>query len=212
MILPTALRLVLAETLLEHGLEEAEADAAVERAPGGEGDEQALGPVGIADRGARLGVDAADALLERGDAAGDFGIDRDALRLFAGGGGGERRRLRLRGGDLRRRRGSATGAAPARARCRARGRRLPNGREYSPSRRGRAGRRRPAGSARAARRAAAAARHKYRPDRNRRSSASRHALRLAQLGGKLQQGLVARRGGDRDLLPSLARRRAPPRR
>ncbi len=64
-----------------------ERDAAVERAARGEGDQQPLGAVGIADGGARLGVDLADPLLERGDAAGDLGVDDDLLG-FGGGFGG----------------------------------------------------------------------------------------------------------------------------
>ena len=66
-------------------------DAAIERAARGEGDEQALGPVGIADGGARLGADLAEPLLERGDAAGDLRIDHDRV------GRGLRRRPARRG-------------------------------------------------------------------------------------------------------------------
>ena len=110
-------RLARAETLAQQRLEEAQGDAAIERAPRGEGDQQPLGAVGIADRGARLGVELADALLERGDAAADLGIDQDPLAArrrrpaaaAACGGGGDR------GGGrrLNDRRGAGVGAMPS---------------------------------------------------------------------------------------------------
>ena len=78
------LRLGLAEALAQQRLEKAQGDAAIERAARGEGDQQALGAVGIADRRARLGVDLADPSLERGDAAGDLRIDDDPLGLAGG--------------------------------------------------------------------------------------------------------------------------------
>src|SRR4051812_49898866 len=44
-------------------------DSAIERAAGGEGDEQRLGPAGIADRGAGLEVERGEALLHQIDPA-----------------------------------------------------------------------------------------------------------------------------------------------
>ena len=182
-------------------------DAAIERAAGGEGDEQALGAIGIADGGARLGADLAEPLLERGDAAGDFGIDHDRVG-------------RALGLDLRRRAGAAArrpagrlrrGLRPARpARCRWRGRRRPNWRADSPSRRARAGRREPGIEQGPQRRnGGARPRRRNRPVRNRRSSGARliSPSTLAQLGGEGQQGVVARLGGDMRPRPSLRRPR-----
>jgi Icc-related predicted phosphoesterase len=62
------LRLRLAEALAQQAFEIAERDAAIERAPGGKGDQQALGAVGIADRGLRVGAELAQPLLEQGTA------------------------------------------------------------------------------------------------------------------------------------------------
>ena len=112
------LRLGFAEALAEQRLEKAQRDAAIERAAGGEGDQQSFGAIGIADRRARLGVDLADAALESRDPACDIRIDDDPLRLagaIAGLGGRRCGRLRI---DRRRRgrrdlpSGAGSGAMP----------------------------------------------------------------------------------------------------
>ena len=202
MIIPTACGWVCAEALAEQGLEEAQSDAAVERAPRGEGDQQALGPIGIADRGARLGADLADPLLERGDPAGDFGVDHDPLGLV-------RRRRRSVGlrptaaaGGGSGRAGARRPAPRGRARRRSPARRRPSATAASPSRRARAGRRGRAGAARRS----SERRGGPRIGVDRIVIAVHAPASLAQLGGKLQQGLVARRCGDRDRPPALARR------
>ena len=92
------LRLALAEALAQQPLDIAELDAAIERAPRREGDEQPLGARGVSGGGTRLILDIVDLALQRGDLVGEGGIgdggcdrcgcaaardraDDDALRL-----------------------------------------------------------------------------------------------------------------------------------
>ena len=180
-------------------------DAAVERAAGGEGDQQPLGPVGIADRGARLGADLAEPLLERGDPAGDFRVDHDLLGLAGVGGRAAEAEPARRRGAVRTGWGAAAGgAAGATPITRAAASHCASSQPIAPrpSRKARPGMSSRPQSERPPRRR----RHSCRPVRNRRSSRASFAS-LAQLGGKLQQGLVARRRGDRDRLPAGAGRR-----
>ena len=143
MIVPTACGWLAPKRCAQQRLEEAQRDAAVERAARGEGDEQALGAVGIADGGARLGVDLAEPLLERGDAAARS-RDRSTIALgLAGSAGG--------GADWPIGAAARRGAGWRRAARGGGGRRdadhpragVPMRRADSPSRRARAGRRRP---------------------------------------------------------------------
>ena len=104
------LRLGRGEALPEQGLDIAERDSAIDRPPRREGDEQALRPVGIADRGARLEVEQGEPFLEPVDPAGRLGIDHQPLagwRL----GLRARARLALHRDRLRRRLGRPAAAS-----------------------------------------------------------------------------------------------------
>ena len=199
------LRLRIAEALAQQAFEIAETDAAIERAPGGEGDQQPLGPIGIADRSAGVGADLAHPLLELRDAARDVGVDHDRagvgilvlrLRLQRLGG---RRRARLLGDldGLRHDPEIARGRLPADQQPGHRGQPEQEGEQCEAQR----------AEPRAAPRLGPRQRrcNRYRILGRRRRGRRGGALLAAQGVGGVDQGVVARLGRDHAVGPAVAR-------